>query len=190
MCKIVKTGSNHKNKTIAMKKLVFIIFLIIPFLTLQAQDSQQKNKRESKKEKQAKRQEEIKQMLKDRDFVYHPTLANPLSGSTVQLDYSFSARIQGDTINSYMPYYGRAYHVEYASRKGPFDYILPIKNYNFKKTKNGYEVSFEVKNGMDNIKYTFNVSETGYANLTVISTNRQSISYYGTVEKPKKKENS
>ena len=169
-----------------MKRLIFIILLVIPFLTIQAQDNTQKNKKESKKEKEAKRQKEIKQMLEDRNFVYHPTQANPLSGSTVQLDYSFSAKVKGDTINSYMPYYGTAYHVDYGSRKGPFDFTLPIKDYNFQKSKNGYEISFEVKNGQDNVKYSFNISENGYASLTIVSTNRQSISYYGTIEKPKK----
>jgi len=168
-----------------MKKLIFVMILLIPFLTIQAQ-----NKTETKKEKKVKRQEEVKQILKDRDFVYYPTQANPMSGTSIHLDFSFSTRIKGDTINSYMPYYGRAYHVDYGSQKGPFDFTLPAKNYNFKKTKKGYEVSFEVQNGQDNIKYNFDVSENGYANLTIVSTNRQSISYYGTVEKPKKNKNS
>jgi len=172
-----------------MKKLIFIMFLLIPFLSIQAQDVQ-KNKRESKKEQKLKHQKVIKQILKDGNFVYFPTQANPMSGSSVQLDYSFSAKVQGDSIISYMPFYGRAYHVDYGSNKGPFDFTLPIKNYNFKKAKNGYEVSFEVKNGLDNIKYNFNVSENGYASLTIVSTNQQSISYYGTIEKPKKTENS
>ncbi|HKI90031.1 MAG TPA: DUF4251 domain-containing protein, partial [Draconibacterium sp.] len=82
------------------------------------------------------------------------------------------------------------YNVDYRSRKGPFDFTLPIKNYIFKKDKNGYAVKFEVKNGQDNIKYNFNISENGYASLTVVSTNRQSISYFGTIEKPKKVEDS
>jgi hypothetical protein len=156
------------------------MILLIPLFAMQAQ-----NTSESKKEKKVKQQEMVKQLLKDRNFVYHPTIANPMSGSSVQLDYSFSAKIKGDTIISYMPYYGRAYHVEYGSRKGPFDFTLPINDYKFDKSKNGYAVSFEVKNGMDNIKYNFSVSENGYANLTIVSNNRQSISYYGTIEKPK-----
>ena len=164
-----------------MKKIIFALILLVPFLTSQAQDSTQKNRKESKR---AKRQEDVKQMLKERNFVYHPTHANPMSGNTVQLDFSFSASIQRDTINSYMPYYGRAYHVEYGSNKGPFDFTLPIKDYQFKKGKKGYEVNFEVKNGQDNIKYNFHISENGYASLTIVSTNRQSISYYGTIEKP------
>jgi len=173
-----------------MKRLIFVMLLVIPFLTMQAQNSSSKNQKESKKEKRTKRQNEVKQMLKDRNFVYHPTQANPMSGSTVQLDFSFSAKVQGDTLNSYMPYYGRAYSVEYGSQKGPFDFTLPIKDYTFKKDKNGFMVKFEVKNGQDNIKYNFNISENGYASLTVTSTNRQSISYYGTIEKPEQENDS
>ena len=167
-----------------MKKLIFALIVLVPLLTIETQVSAQNSKKESKKEKKAKRQQAVKQMLKDRNFVYHPTQATPMSGCTVQLDFSFSAKVHGDTLDSYMPYYGRAYHVDYGSNKGPFDFTLPIKDYKFEKVKDGYNVNFEVKKGQDNIKFNFHISENGFANLTIISTNRQSISYYGTVEKP------
>ena len=37
---------------------------------------------------------------------------------------------------------------------------------------------------MDNLNYTFHISDLGYATLNVISTNRQAISYYGRIEAP------
>ncbi len=171
-----------------MKKLILILLFIVPLYAIQAQDRQKKEKSLTKKERKAKQAEEVKQMMNDRNFVYRPTQANPMGGSTVRLDFSFSTEVQGDTIHSYMPYYGRAYSVDYGTRKGPFDFTLPTDNYTFKKVKNGYLVSFDVKNGQDNLSYNFNISENGYASLTIVSTNRQAISYYGTLEKPEKKD--
>lgn len=170
-----------------MKKLVFILILLIPFLAIQAQGVQ-KNKRELKKEQKAKRMEEVKQMMNDHNFVFRPTQAIPMSGSTIQLDFSFSAKIKGDTIDSYLPYYGRAYHVDYGAQKGPFNFTLPIKDYTLNNNKNGYVVNFEVQKGQDNIKYNFTIFDNGFTNLNIVSTNRQPISYYGTIEKPENKE--
>lgn len=167
-----------------MKKIVFILILLIPFISLNAQDNSKKSRKQLKNEQQAKEREALKKMLKNKDFVFSPTMAIPMNGASIQLNYSYSTHITGDTINSYLPYYGVAYSVKYGNRTSPFDFTKPIKNYTTEKDKKGYVVKFDVQNGMDHLKFSFHISENGYTNLNVISTNRQSISFYGRIEKP------
>lgn len=52
-----------------------------------------------------------------------------------------------------------------------------------KKSKKGYTVEVDVKNGNDKLDFSFYISESGSATLSVSSTNRQSITYIGDIIK-------
>jgi hypothetical protein len=158
-----------------------LISLILPNLFAQEPAKTRKERRE---EHQEKRMEEVKNMILDKSFVFVPTHAMPLGGGSVQLTYTFEAEIKGDSIFSYLPFYGVAYHVEYGGRNSAFDFSLPIENYEMDEDEKGYRINLEVKNKMDYITYSFHISELGYSTLNVTSTNRQAISYYGRIEKP------
>ncbi|MGC9355837.1 MAG: DUF4251 domain-containing protein [Mariniphaga sp.] len=158
-----------------------LISLILPNLFAQKPAKSRKERRE---ERQEKRMEEVKNMILDKAFVFVPTHAMPLGGGSIHLTYTFEAEIKGDSIFSYLPFYGVAYHVEYGGRNSAFDFSLPIENYEIHEKEKGYQINLEVKNKMDYITYSFHLSELGYSTLNVTSTNRQAISYYGRMEKP------
>jgi hypothetical protein len=143
-----------------------------------------KSRKERREERQEKRKEEVKNLIENKTFVFTPTHAMPLGGGSIQLSYSFEAEVKGDSVFSYLPFYGVAYHVEYGSRNSPFDFELPVENYEMEKDGDGYHVTLEVKNKMDYITYSFHISDLGYSTLNVTSTNRQAISYYGSIRKP------
>ena len=123
-------------------------------------------------------------MLVAKSYIFSPNQAIPSGMRSRNLDGSFSAKIHNDTIDCYLPFYGRAYSAGYGSTDGPFTFKLPINNYTMEESKKGYMVKFDVKNKNDNINYTFQIGETGSTTLSLTSTNRQSISYYGNLEKP------
>jgi|SRR5690606_30475884 hypothetical protein len=167
-----------------MKHFILItlfIALILPDLSAQEPD---RSRKERRAERQEKRKEEVKRMIQDQSFVFIPTHAMPLGGGSIQLSYTFEAEVKGDSVFSYLPFYGVAYHVEYGSRNSPFDFSLPIENYEVEEDDKGYRITLEVKNKMDFITYSLFVSEMGYSTLNATSTNRQAISYYGRIEKP------
>ena len=170
-------------KTDVMKKLVFLMTLLTITFSLTAQETSKLSRKEKKFEKEAIRKAEVEKLLTNKTFVFNATNALPMGGKSVQLGYYFFIEIKGDTVNSYLPFYGVAYNVDYGSRNSPFDFKNSIKDYLFEKDKNAYRISFEVKNKMDLINFRFNISEIGYASLHVSSTNRRSISYYGTIDK-------
>jgi hypothetical protein len=168
-----------------MKKIIFISALLITsFFISDAQGQDQKSRKEIRKERETKKIEEVRNLIMDSTFVFNATHAMPLGGGSIHLNYSFDAEINKDTIVSYLPFYGVAYRPDYGGRNSAFDFIQPIENYKLEKDKNGYMVTFEVKNKMDHLDFTFRISELGYANLNIISTNRQAMSFYGIIEAP------
>ncbi len=88
-----------------------------------------------------------------------------MGGGSKYLNYQYDVEVNGDTINSYLPFYGVAYHVDYGSTKSAFDFEKPVENYNFEKEKNGYRVDLEAQNGMDHVNFTFHISELGFTTL-------------------------
>jgi hypothetical protein len=169
-----------------MKRIILTaLFFILLFPDLFSQEPA-KSRKELREERQEKRMEEVKKMILDQSFTFVPTHALPLGGGSIQLSYSFEAEIKGDSIFSYLPFFGVAYHVEYGGRNSAFDFSLPVENYEMEEDRNGYRIKLEIKNKIDYITYSFHISELGYSTLNVTSTNRQAISYYGSIQKPDK----
>jgi hypothetical protein len=166
-----------------MKKIIVSLIIILAVTSFSYAQEVETNRRESRSERKKNKKEEIKNLLEDKTFVFKPTHATPMGGGSIHLNHSYDAEVKGDTLISYLPFFGVAYHAEYGARQSALDFTQPVEDLDLKTTKKGYQVSVDVKNKMDHLTYTFFVSEQGYATLNVNSTNRQSISFYGTVEK-------
>lgn len=168
-----------------MKRIIlFTLFITLILPDLFAQEPV--SRKERRTQRQEKRMEEVKKMIQNKSFIFIPSHAMPLGGGSIQLSYTFEAEVKGDSIFSYLPFYGVAYHVEYGARNSAFDFSLPIESYEMEEDEKGYRINLDVKNKMDYITYSLYVSEMGYATLNVTSTNRQAISFYGSIEKPEK----
>ena len=169
-----------------MKRIIlFTLFITLIIPDLFAQEPV-KSRKDRRAERQDKRMEEVKTMILDKSFVFIPSHAMPLGGGSIQLSHTFEAEIKGDSVFSYLPFFGVAYHVEYGGRNSAFDFSLPLENYEMEEDENGYHINLEVKNKIDYITYSFHISELGYSTLNVTSTNRQAISFYGRIEIPEK----
>ena len=135
-----------------------------------------------KKEKQIQKEQAVSALVASHRFVFVPLSATPMSGRTRQLTPDYALTIKKDSIESYLPYYGRAYNASY----GGID-----DHWNFKSTHFEYKLLASKKDGWDiYIKPTdasggqtlnLHVSSTGFASLQVISNDRESISYYGSI---------
>jgi hypothetical protein len=166
----------------AMKKCIIINTLMLStLLCLQAQEPA-KSRRERRAERQEKRMNEVKEMIHGRSFIFEATHAMPLGGGSIHLNHSFDVELNGDTLTSYLPFFGVAYRVEYGSRSAGLDFTQPVQSYEMEEKDDGYLIKLEVKNKMDLLNYTFFISHLGFATLNVTSTNRQAISYYGRIE--------
>lgn len=125
----------------------------------------------------------LKSILTNKTFVFKAQSAWPLQGTVVQLNSGYDMKLLQDSINSYLPYFGRAFTAGYGSEGGitftskKFDYKLR------EKQKGGWEITIKLNDVKEVLELNYSVSTNGYATLQVISNNRQAISFYGVIEK-------
>ncbi len=170
-------------------KTIATILLIFVFINGSAQETIKKSKRELKTEKSVIQKAETKALVESKNFVFDVQTVNPMRGRSVQVTSDYDVRIQNDSIFSYLPFFGRAYSINYGGTESPMIFEQPIRNFVSTETKNGYSIEVHVRNQNDILDFSFHITESGTTTLTVNSVNRQSISYYGRLEKiPEKKE--
>lgn len=126
----------------------------------------------------------LKNLLNAKTFVFKAQSAWPLQGTTIQLTPGFDMKVLGDSINTYLPYFGRAYQASYTNNGG-ISFTSTKFEYKLKEKKNGWELVIKPSDVRDINQLIYSVSTNGYASLQVTSNNRQAISFYGIIEKAK-----
>ncbi len=132
---------------------------------------------------QEKNEVALKNLLTTKTFVFKAQSAWPLQGTVIQLNAGFDMKVIDDSINTYLPYFGRAFTASYNSSGGinftstKFDYKLK------EKSKGGWEVDIKPSDAKDITQMLYSISTNGFATLQVLSNNRQAISFYGIIEK-------
>lgn len=162
-------------------RLVFLLGIVL-FLGGQSLFAQ------SKQEKKDQKEQAVKAVIESGCFIIDVNRALPMKGRSVNLTSPYSLELRGDSVMSYLPYFGQAYSVPYGGGNG-LRFDAPVSEYKLTYTKKGVaEIKFRARTDEDN--YTFNLSiyPSGSATINVTSVNRQSIVFYGEVgEKQEKK---
>lgn len=128
----------------------------------------------------------LKNLLSTKTFVFKAQSAWPLQGTVVQLSPGFDVKILNDSINTYLPYFGRAYQTSYNASNGGISFTSTRFEYKLKeKNKGGWELVIKPTDVKDINQLIYSVSTNGYATLQVTSNSRQAISFYGIIEKMK-----
>lgn len=129
-------------------------------------------------------QDDIKQAILSDQWVFVAQSASPQGGRTQFLTSRYEFRKAKDTINSYLPYYGRSYSGAGAmTNSNPLDF----KSTDFtlekeEKKKGGWRVTVKLKDVSAIRVMTFELYENGSANLNVTLNDRSPINYLGKVE--------
>jgi hypothetical protein len=174
-------------KLITMKRFIFVIAILFSVAVLSAQETVKKSKKELKAEKKAQQIADTKVIVESKNFVFDARTANPMKGSSRTLTSEYDVTLKNDSVYCYLPYFGVAYSADYGSNQGPLTFDQPVKTYKMEPDKKGYVVEVKANNKSDDIEFTFHISETGSTSLTVLSTNRQSITFYGEIQKIEEK---
>ena len=162
---------------------IFAAFIMLSvFATGFAQETSKKALREQKK---TEKQQQIEALINSNEFVFEATQVFPQSGKMITLTgSSYTLKFHNDTIESYLPFYGRAYSVDYDGDGGikfkgkPDEYKVVTQ-----KEGKGYDINATIKGQKDYYKLYLSVSTNGSATLVVNSNQRSSISYRGNIEK-------
>jgi hypothetical protein len=160
------------------------IFATAVFLLLTTDNISAQN---SKKDKQAEQEAIIKDLIASQRYIFKAQTVMPSAGRVRNLSSGYDVKVSKDTVIAYLPYFGRAYSAPINTTDGGIKFTST--NFTYKLTerkKGGWDIEIQPKDASDVQRLNFSVSSNGYTTLQVINTNRQPISFYGSVMKRKK----
>lgn len=164
------------------KIAIVILFAMITAFAANAQNT--------RSDKKAARLAEIKNLVESRNFVFDANYVNPSRGSGRALTTDYDLTITKDTIIAYLPYFGQAYVAPpYGSTEGGIKFTNTDFTYIEKAgKKGGWNITIKpnkknISDSRDVQSMYLTISPDGYASLQVISSNRDPISFNGTIDK-------
>ena len=168
-------------------KIAALMFLMSLIMTTGY--SQEKTKKEIKAEKKLEKQKQVEAMIDAKEFVFVARTANPMGMRSVGLTTNpNSVKFQPELIDSYMPFFGQAYGgIGYGGDTG-LKFTGKPEVFTVVKNKKNYQIDATVKGETDLFRISLQVSYEGSASLSIISNNRNTISYTGEISAPEKKE--
>ena len=169
-----------------MTKKLSILFLLA-VLSFSAGFAQEKSKKQIKEERKIEKQNQVEAMVNAKVFVFTARTALPQGYKTVNLNTNmYNVSFSPEIINSYLPYYGRAYSgMSYGNDTG-LKFEGKPEEFSVTKGKKNFNVKAVVKGENDVFDISLSISFEGSASLTVNSNNRSPISYNGEISAPEK----
>lgn len=162
-----------------MKKIV--MFLVIVLLSMNFGFTQDL----TSKEKKAQQEQEIKEMIESRDFVFHAKSIKPISGDKLDLSSSYDLTIQGLSVVSNLPYYYlEADKPIWVDDAITFNLEAETMQVKYNDRRNDYEVFILVNTGKNIFNMKMVVRMNGCTYLSVMSTEFETVSYFGTIGHP------
>ncbi|HPF52008.1 MAG TPA: DUF4251 domain-containing protein [Draconibacterium sp.] len=163
-----------------MKNLLIVVLIVVSANIGFAQETMtRKEKREAQKAEQIKK---TKLLVESNAWQFDAEQMLPTSGKSKTLTTPYNIVVKDGELNSYLPYFGRAYRADYGSTESPLIFESEIRDYKVEPgKKNDWNITFETKNKNDVLNYNLYISESGSSSLRINSTDRQSISFHGNL---------
>ena len=155
---------------------VFILgTLLLVFSSFQPSD---------RKEKKLQKEKDMIQLIELGHFRFIARNAKSSIGNFNNLSINYDLVFDSLKIKAYLPYYGRAYSAPYGGDGGvKFDLTAEEIDKRWNKKKKMFYIKTEVSDSQDSYSLYLTASPSGYADLKINFRNRQTISYYGIIEK-------
>jgi hypothetical protein len=136
----------------------------------------------SKNAAEASNTEDIGRLLESKSFMFTPQTATPTGSRTRQITGGFFFRLSGDTVQSYLPYFGRSFSAPINPSQGGMDFTTTNFGYQAEQGRKGAtRIVIEPRSGTDVRQITMQVFPNGNASLQAISNSRSAISYNGRI---------
>lgn len=154
-------------RTINISRLLLLLFAATAlFNTVQAQD----------------KEKAVKDMLDSRQYIFVAQSVNPLGARFQQLTSEYDVRVLGDSVISFLPYFGRAYSPPADPSRAGIQFTSTNFEYRQQaRRRGGWNITILPKDAGDVRQMHLTVSESGNATLQVVSNNRQPISFNGYI---------
>jgi len=159
-----------KTKSVILTGLVMMSAMIVACSTLTTAE---------RAAKKAERTAYVKKCLDSKHYEIGVDMMTPRRGPSRTLPNDWSLEVRGDTLVSYLPYFGVAYEPLFGEDKG-LNFTAPIKTYEDKGFSKGKRsIHLQVNNNSETFDYYLEVSDEGYATIDVIPRKREGISFSG-----------
>lgn len=136
----------------------------------------------TKEQRRAKVAQMVRQQLAERHYTIEVDHCYPRRGGSRRIDYGYELTVSGDTLKSYLPYFGRAYHIPYGGGKG-LHFNSIITDYQQGLVKQGLtRIVILTQNEEDTYQYVVEVFENANASIQVFSREREDIGFSGTMK--------
>jgi hypothetical protein len=140
------------------------------------------NAQSSKSNKKEQKKAEIANIINTKSYVFEARSALPVNGRQINLTSEYDVRVNGDSVITFLPYFGRAFVAPMNPTEGGMRFTSIANSYNVKdRKKGGWDITILPSDAKDVRQMFLSVSEDGFANLSVISNNRQAIRFDGIV---------
>lgn len=143
---------------------------------------------QTKAEKAEQTANAVKSAIESNDYIIEVNQAIPMSGRSINLTTPYSLTVRGDSVYSYLPYFGRAYSVPYGGGDG-LNFNATLTDYSVEPgRKESTEISFKTRTREDQYVYRIRVFPNGATSINVSGNNRQGITFSGELrtESPEK----
>jgi|SRR6476661_2163347 len=124
---------------------------------------------------------QIEQLITIKHFTFVAEQALPSGGRSINLTSRYDLSINGDTLISFLPYYGRAFTAPIGRTGSGLQFTATEATIDTEKTRNGgYEMRI-LPNVQEVNQFALSISNNGSASLRVRSNNRDPITFYGYI---------
>lgn len=160
------------------KHLLIIASLVFTFMTFIGCGASQ-----SAAEKEAKAME-ISEKVNAPDFTFNAKYAYPTGFNSMYLSPYYMLKVSADTVQAYLPYFGRAYTAPMNPSEGGIKFISTNFDYQVDKGEKEGNWIVQIKTNDQNQEIVLNLDiwGNGSARLSVTDPSRQPISFQGDIE--------
>lgn len=122
-------------------------------------------------------------IVNSRNYIFVAQSVNPIGGRFRQLTSEYDLRVLGDSVVSFLPYFGRAYSAPIDPTQSSLHFTSTDFEYEqAARKRGGWIVIIKPRDNREVRQLTLTVTQSGSASLQVISTNKQQISFNGYIE--------
>ena len=158
------------------KRIIFVVTLVALIISC----STSKMSREERLALQAKTEQMVEDSIENCTFTIDVNYVIPNRMPARHLEYGYYIRVNKDSIDAYIPFFGVAYRAEYGTNDQGIKYNGPISGYGITRiSKDVQQVNILAKKPLDEILYQIDIYKNGRATVFVRSMNRESIRFNG-----------
>ena len=138
--------------------------------------------------KKAQQAQSLSEQIKSFNFEFIATYAYPQNFRPVYLSSPYDVKVSPDTVQAYLPYYGRAFSAPMDPSEGGIKFISTDFKYEIEKGQKAGNWIIKIITADTNrpFELNFNLWDNGSGSLNVQDRDRQNISFQGSVEAQKK----